>query len=350
MIQQQRTTRGGERRRAGRGRSSSGFTLVELVVTVLLIALLVGLLVAALGGSIGKARTAKASAQFQSIGQAIEVFKQDFDGTPPPAVAPSLLAAGKQGLVTPESVAKSDPSRNLRDLYRDIRYHSEYTIVSYLIGVGRFNDLVTPPDDVGLTANDSDEHDGVAGPGYKNPGPTLAWKNPISPANHQVQVTGRTYGPYLDLASIESLLQLDEETQLYKLLDPWGSPIRYYRNWPTYEIDADGRRIPTLTNVPIELRSAESVLAECSPAGIEEAQEMERDILAADYALLSSGTEPDQLIDNTGAPVASFGDVILNEAQNAVALPLGINPCTLSPRQREVLIEEMLATNVRYAK
>jgi type II secretory pathway pseudopilin PulG len=63
-------------------RTGRGFTLIDLLVVIGLIALLMALLLPTLSVVMGRARRAKASATLASISLALEAYKQDFGDYP----------------------------------------------------------------------------------------------------------------------------------------------------------------------------------------------------------------------------------------------------------------------------
>ena len=63
-----------------------GFTLVELLVTVAVIALLMAILIPVLGMARGKARAAKANMLISNMANALEKYRDDFRSYPPDTV------------------------------------------------------------------------------------------------------------------------------------------------------------------------------------------------------------------------------------------------------------------------
>jgi prepilin-type N-terminal cleavage/methylation domain-containing protein len=60
----------------------SGFTLIELIVVIGIISLLTSIAMVSLGQSREKARVAKVQSEFNSLGQAIEMYRQDNKSMP----------------------------------------------------------------------------------------------------------------------------------------------------------------------------------------------------------------------------------------------------------------------------
>lgn len=340
-------------------RSGRGFTLVELLVVFVIIVLLVSILVVALGGAVESSRRSKTVAQMQSISSAIDAFEADFRYVPP-LVTPQLVSSDssptRTGLVTPSTYSRSGGNPNdLNQYYEDARYHSEYTFAVYLLGIGALNPDET--DDLGITNNSTALHDGVPGPGFKSPGELRAWK--VQPPNgslrHQPDPTGRTYGPYLDIATLEDILELDEARGLYKINDVWGNPIRYYSGWTGTRI-VNGNRQPTLDGIPLELRSSESIQAQASGANISELLGFDSELRTAPYALLSAGESADNYFgqnpytneDNTF--IAPFGDVLFEDDGTTTLIPDDAGGFSgLSDGQLRSF-EKQVGSNLRYIK
>ena len=71
-------------------RKKSGFTIVELLTTLAIIAMLVGLLIPALNLVRNIAKETKQKAQLTTIGLALATFKNDYDGEYPPSDWPDV--------------------------------------------------------------------------------------------------------------------------------------------------------------------------------------------------------------------------------------------------------------------
>lgn len=80
-----------------RRRGQRGFTLVELLVVIAIIVVLAGIVYASTGEVREKARQSVCTSQLRQIGQAIAMYRQDYDGTDTPGwpaemgLPPSLL-------------------------------------------------------------------------------------------------------------------------------------------------------------------------------------------------------------------------------------------------------------------
>ncbi len=266
--------------------SRSAFSLIELLVVIGILGLLIGLLGVVFSGAFRNAREAATSQYLGNIGFAIEQFKTDFNYYPP------LI---DDGLHSPE--AQPDAS-DLDEELRENRYASIYTLPLYLIGIGDL-DGFADPDDEGLD-------DGVTGAGFRDPGIDRSWGGALERDDHRASRAGRTYGPYMDIGSGDSIRNatlsdrvnlltesdhdIDETriSRLYVFRDRWDNPIRYYRRWPTR--DPANRQNRWLGGAPIELFNAETL--KNLGAAEELAPDVDRDLLNASgsFALLSAGS------------------------------------------------------------
>lgn len=340
-------------------RQARGFTLIELLVAVLIIVILVSILAVSLSGALNSARRSRTVAQIQSIASALDAFEVDFRYAPP-LVTPNLVTPPtnptRVGLVTPETYAQSqgNPS-NLDTYFRDARYQSEYTLAAYLLGIGAFNPDET--DDEGVASGSTALHDGVPGPGFKSPGPLRSWKVrlPNGQIRHEPQLTGRTYGPYLDLGTMQDALEFDEDRGLFKIIDVWGNPIRYYSGWTGFRI-VNGNRQPTLDEIPLELRSTNSITAQADGANISDLLGFDDDIRTASYALLSAGASPDRFFgtnpftNQQNTNISPFGDVLFSSDGTTRILPNTVGQFQGLNADERRSFEEQVQSNLRYVK
>lgn len=294
----------------------AGFTLVELLVTIAIIAILLGIAIVGLFSAQSFARRAAGQAQLQSIAQALDAFQGDI-GWYPPLV--SHLDPSTDAIETPESLAAAAPKASRRarlaDAYREARFMSEWTIGAFLVGEGDLNgDRDADPDDLNLD-------DGKQGNGIRNPGESRAWKAPDG--SHKPQTSGLEYGPYLDTGmatkflrrvqveysdSRKRIVESDDSRQyLYRIVDAFEVPVRYYQGWPTRDSSDD----PSLAQLPVELRTEAGVEKQIDTGRA--AIEPERNLMTAPYALLSAGDRADRYQDIDGNPVQPFGDVVYSE-------------------------------------
>ena len=86
------------RRRPGEGRGPRGFTLVELVAVVLILAFLIALLLPALSGAMKTARNAAVGAEINQLAQALASFKAQYGDYPPSRIL--LAEDGNYNAVT----------------------------------------------------------------------------------------------------------------------------------------------------------------------------------------------------------------------------------------------------------
>ena len=71
------------RRRPGEGRGPRGFTLVELVAVILILAFLIALLLPALNGALKTAKNAAVGGEINQLAQALASFKAQYGDYPP---------------------------------------------------------------------------------------------------------------------------------------------------------------------------------------------------------------------------------------------------------------------------
>lgn len=281
-----------------------GFTIIELLIVIGIIALLASIFMVAAGSILGGAKNAAASRQLQTIVQALQQFESDL-GTLPPLL--TLAETGDNTVTDPEA----EP--NLQDMasrLRENRYMSEYSLAIYLLGAGNIDG---DPNGRATGANDAND-DGQAGPGIRSPGIDKSWGGAFDRAvqrdDQTATRTGRVYGPYLDLGRLSDSLRLDPETGLFLILDPWGQPIRYYKGWPTREI-VNGERVPSATRVPIELRTP-AALQYIRESGGKPNLGLEREVLNSSFMLLSAG-KPIQF-NSDGSSLPQFGEIKEDES------------------------------------
>jgi|GEM_PF-1685241 len=271
------------------------FTLIEILVVIGIMALLFGILGVMYSRVLGGARRAATSNQMRSMSSAIEQFKNDFGYYPPVLSDDPTAMAGPERLKIVNDDRGPMGVRNrqeARDELEAARYSSVFTMSVYLTGVGDITGA-----NVGASGEDTDTEttrdDGVIGPGFRDPGGDHAWGGAFDQNLHAAPVTGRTYGPYLDLGSGKhTRLILDpnkgkdpvEAAGLYLFVDRWSTPIRYYRSWPTRdEMDATK---PSVERIPIELFTGDAV-----ETGTFIDPQASQTLLQAPYALVSAGSD-----------------------------------------------------------
>jgi prepilin-type N-terminal cleavage/methylation domain-containing protein len=376
-----------------------GFTLVELLVVVGIIVLLVSLAVVGFSGVLGNARRASAQATVNTLGMGAEQFRIDHDDVPPLVTeVPGFDAppppgggglggggGGNAGEIRVPGMINDFTER--REAYYDARYYSEWTLPIYLLGVGDINgDGINDYSDEGVPNRD----DGVDGFGFRDPGPILAWKqrdpqvsDPDDPDFyvHAPINAGRVYGPYIDTGQLDAaIIDPNGEVQrsgaleavptnnggrLYRFVDPWGTPIRYYRNYLTIDPNTD---LASSAFMPQELRgitSAEEMVTAyrtglpTDPAEMSSYAALDADVLAADFVILGAGEDASAYRDANGRPVAPFGDVTINVNRQRVPLPLRgsatmpqpFDPSMVFVEDDEVSLNtylNMIRSNVRY--
>ncbi|MEQ9095143.1 MAG: hypothetical protein RIE32_02650 [Phycisphaerales bacterium] len=244
--------------RTSRTASRSGFTIVELGVSILVIAILIGLLLVGLNQLSRSAQSGAERANVIAMRIAIESFKNDF-GFAPPLVKDGLTYPGGTPMTSP---LVSMSGSNFVDVYRtdvasdvqflqgnvsgmeDMRF-SVYSLPYYLIGV--------------LEA----DYDGKDGVGFREPARDGTFR----------KAGGRLTDPLFDAAGdADRLVEVDAQEGRFELRDRNGIAYRYYR-WLPIESSAatdvtDLRRVPSLVGDPeenIELRDAEYAIVAAGP-------------------------------------------------------------------------------------
>lgn len=302
------------------------FTLIELLVVVAIIALLIGIAGVVYSGVLAGSQRAATEQFLRGLTVSIEQFENDF-GYLPPLLAPDTMVGPESGagwraadpapkldsfeLVDP--IAQIDPV----DALRKARYMSVLSLPAYLLGVGDLAPLEYQPDD------DLDRHDGLAGPGFRNPGVDKAWGGAKvrDGKTHQPTFSGRSFGPYVDVGAGRNFRRIADlrahadgasetpadtadplEREFFTFEDGWGNPIRYYRSWPTRDLENTSQR--TIDRIPIELFGESTLRSALTGAGDFDTQ-LEFDLLNAPYALLSAG--PDGKFADAGAPALNEG-------------------------------------------
>ncbi|MGP1345237.1 MAG: prepilin-type N-terminal cleavage/methylation domain-containing protein [Phycisphaerales bacterium] len=294
-----------------------GFTLIEMLVVIAIIAILAGIILVAVGRALGTARRTAVAATLGNINQAIAAFESEL-GYPPPLITPDdpnftlgiddyPTAANRFTIPQARFLEELGLSQNaFRSAMARTRYASEFSITVYLMGIG---DLYTGQGPAG-TSNELSgiEDDGVAGPGMTNPGRDRSWGGARDRTEHTA-TPGPVIGPYLDPGQFAGALELVEPNAgtggggprgLYRLNDRFDYPIRYYTGWitkaPQGEPDAGQ---PTGRYLPPELRDLDgwqNFIANPTDAaqGGVEAGALDNDLAAARWALLSAGAEGTQ--------------------------------------------------------
>ena len=371
--------RGGGRR--------GGFTLVELLVVIGIIAILatIGLVMAS--KAMGSAKRNATVALLQHIGTAIESFKNDFGDEPPLitkladySLPPDVVAPN--AIATPEiwgeraRLQGGNANTATRYAYSDARWMSEWSPAAFLLGVGDLNgDGDTDKDKL-------DMDDGKESFGFRHPGEFRAWtKVEKGKLVHEPTKEGKVYGPYLDISNTDKFMQrvpvvYDSTTNrirdlremgqspqpnsqyLYRLVDSWGNPIRYYRNWQTYD-PSDPKRKASVDFAPVELRSYESLNKQYEDDASVGDIGLDAAVLRAPYMLLSAGEAANYQYDDAGQVVrpAPFGDVVPYELLNGAFsfqdgttgdFDQSFNPFDALSQSETTVFLKMIESNVRH--
>jgi type II secretory pathway pseudopilin PulG len=243
--------------KASRACSRAGFTIIELGVSILVIAILIGLLLVGLNKMSRTAQSGAERANVIAMRIAVEQFKNDF-GFPPPLVKDGLAypgggtAASPLGTVAGQDAAlvyrTDDPTGMDQQFLQgdtgnpDLRF-SVYSLPYYLIGV-----------------LDSD-HDGKDGVGFREPARDGTFR----------KAGGRLFDPLFDAADdADRLVEVDRMEGRFELRDRNGIAYRYYRWLPVQSAPdvTDLRRVPELLGDPADmviLRDAEYAIVAAGP-------------------------------------------------------------------------------------
>lgn len=319
MLTDASTTR---RPHAGRA-----FTLLELLVVVGVIGILLAIVLATGNAVLRTSQAASTTRLLGAIGQGLEQFKADhgyyppllnenYDngawGTPGSPGAERLVVANEPGdtqtAYNPYYAGPILLGEELQEDPGDPRSFNVYSLAIYLQGVGDLNgDGVETYDDPNTSAEvEHNLDDGVDGPGLRAPGADRSWGGARdrtdyrSGGPHRPATGGRVFGPYVAAASGRNLERIpdddtvsDEERRyagLYRFVDRWGNPIRYYRDWSLRENDAR-----SMANVPFEIRDpkeAKDFLDGAYGQDFDAAMErIDPGIAGAPYVLLSVGQD-----------------------------------------------------------
>lgn len=243
--------------RITRTASRPAFTIIELSVSILVIAILIGLLLVGLNQLSRGAQQGAERANVIALRIAVESFKNDF-GFAPPLVNDGLTYPGATPATSP---LMSMSGRNFIDVYEptdpsdvaflqgetgnpDLRF-SIYSLPYYLVGV--------------LDA----DYDGKDGPGFREPARDGTFRT----------VGGRLIDPLFDASgNADRLVEVDRRDGRFELRDRNGIAYRYYRWLPIDSAAAtnvtDLRRVPSLLGDPadnIALRDAEYAIVAAGP-------------------------------------------------------------------------------------
>src|SRR5208282_2452315 len=94
------------RRRPGEGRGPRGFTLVELLTVILILAVLITLLLPAINGAVRTAKNAAVGGEINQLAQALASFKAKYGDYPPSRIY--LAEEGNYGLAPATAIAVGD--------------------------------------------------------------------------------------------------------------------------------------------------------------------------------------------------------------------------------------------------
>lgn len=286
------------RKHVANRRIRRGFTLIEVLMVVAIIAVLVGLLIVALNKVRGTGERASTEKLMQSIDAGLSQFNADHGFFPP--LLDDTIGTGGGGELQPYPVDRSD----------DVDYYSVLTLAPYLMGVGDLNG-----------DGDVDQYDdGLEGAGFRDPGPDRAWgyayrgtngngraaywTSKEKLVNQQRQIPGKTYGPYVQVSGDRQVavgknragVPFDRDVRpLFVINDFWGGSIRYYRNWP--KVLPQGERLED--HVPVWFGSLAA----------DQVESFRMQARSVEYVLMSEG--PDTKAKNNDIDAAENRDNIV---------------------------------------
>ena len=240
----------------------AGFTIVELGVSILVIAILIGLLLVGLNRLSSTAQSGAERANLISMKVAVESFKTDF-GFLPPLVKdglqyPTGAIVGPGSMATPP-VNESDGTINTYDatISEDVDFlrgnsggeeferFSIYSLPYYLVGAL------------------GEAYDGRDGPGFRELRRDGTFRT----------TGGRLFEPKFEVTQgSDGFVEVDVEAGRFELRDRNGVAYRYYRWIPDESISSqtvtEFRSVPSLIGDPaenVELRDAEYAIMAAGP-------------------------------------------------------------------------------------
>ncbi len=332
-------------------RDGSGFTLVEMLVVIMIIALLVSIALVALSRAMESSRKAATTQYLSNLAFALESYKNDFNDYPPLLNGHSELESESQEIArmtdraTRLTVADGLGVNSSGEIERregelvEARFRSKYSLAAYLVGVG----------DVNGDGMEDAKDDGVEGPGLRDPGRDRSWGGALSreDSDHKPPAGGRAYGPYFDVGSGRNFGRTttrsgnritddaDPRRSLYVFTDRWDNPIYYYRLWPVQ--DADNPQRKSLDRVPIELLRADTIRNKQEGRALDAATD--REILNAPFALVSSG--PDGLL------ASMDGEDVNRDGQMEPPCPLPLSRIDATFRN-SLMLDQLLSNDEAY--
>jgi len=259
---------------------SQAFTIIELLISLVILSLLIGLLLVAFGRATETSRRAVDQQTVRALGTAIETFKSELGFLPPlvkddkpgypcdavPGADMGPIEGGRPVVFSTSDQADLDYLRAMDfdtadPTSPDCRF-SEYSLPYYLVGV-----LGPDPDQPDTLI------DGVDGPGFYQPLRSGGFNT----------AGGRRFDPlYNPGGSGARLVAVDQSDGRWELRDRNGASFRFYR-WeqgkaePGGGFDAgeieelDDLNVPNLLGDPEEdpaLRSAEYAIVGAGPNGV----------------------------------------------------------------------------------
>lgn len=189
-----------------------GFTLLELLVVVAIIALLVGILIPAMGLLRRQGNNAAATGQLHSISTGLEQYHADFGIYPASSLIDPTTGGGSNSTYDANGAAKSP-----------LLGRGDALLAEAMMGY-------LPYDVDGAGPKNSN---GSASPSPTDPGLGFRTRQNLSGKN-QNGMGGKIYGPYV---ANDKGFSLQTANGLGFFVDPWGNSVLYYR--------ATGSQLPT---------------------------------------------------------------------------------------------------------
>jgi general secretion pathway protein G len=110
----------------------SGFTLLELLITIAIIGLLTGISIFALSGAREQARDGKRKSDLETIRSALELYKADCNVYPSTISVTSITGSCTGGSNTYLTVVPKDPTSDSYYDYEPNGTNTSYTLCTYL--------------------------------------------------------------------------------------------------------------------------------------------------------------------------------------------------------------------------
>jgi len=268
-----------------------GFTIIELLITILVLGTLIGLLLIAFGRASNTARGVVDEQTVRALGLAVDTFEQEL-GFLPPLVKDAKYSCGAAPVSNTDPIENDQPVVYSTGDPADLDYlrsdgiditdpsstdcrFSEYSLAYYLVGaLGSINGVMI---------------DGVDGPGFYEPRRNGTFKT----------TGGRRFEPLFNAGGRSgTLVGVDQNAGRWEIRDGNGTPFRFYR-WERGKAQGAGQfdageienttdlNVPNVLGDPAEstrLRDATWAIVGAGPdgwfgdPGIEDMAELKQDL------------------------------------------------------------------------